>query len=748
MKIKEKPLTHTEKAIASVNLEALTARCNAFIGISQSHPDVFEKRIRRLGVQGGNLLTPDLASELVSRELGFNSWTEMSALVEEESASFDSMERAVVAAAYVGNVEKARLLYSRHHLLLRDSPSVALALGLEGALELTKKIDVNQRMGPMGWHPLVYACCVHSSQSKESRIVRRDVVRSMLSKGADASVGCLESDTIRGYLTVLGGAVGRCKDQQIARQLLKAGAGIDDGPTLYEGSAIWHAVKEDDVGSVNLLLESKPPLWHLCHALPHAIDLGSKTIIASLLKAGADPNWDKTALSYRGGSVHEAVVTDAPPYLIEQLVAAGGSLTQRDNCGRTPLAVATALNRTRAIDLLRNHGAKLDECELIDRWFGECFAENINSATELSQSLPDPGNWRYEDHLWLRFATSIGAFKSVELMLEGGANPNAVDYDGLAALHCAAMLGDAQMCKLLVEAGADVETLDYEGRTPLDIALEDVNCQDDLIEILEGVHETRSPLRLSRSDMDAFEEAASSIPVGDLTNLRRICDERPHFARARSPRPHRCTLLNYVGVNGFEGERQVTPQNVLEIMNYLIDDLGSDSRALTYTYRGGPGNDTVGLLSSSDHPRERGLTMAMIHKLAKAGADVSDGWKFLVEMQDARTEGVLGAFLEGADMTKVSAVEAFIESTNLNDAQFVEALLRAGLDPNATISGGVRAIHQAAINGNQQLVELLLANGADPGLKDSTFDGTAAGWADAGGHEELATWIWQRTEKR
>jgi ankyrin repeat protein len=41
--------------------------------------------------------------------------------------------------------------------------------------------------------------------------------------------------------------------------------------------------------------------------------------------------------------------------------------------------------------------------------------------------------------------------------------------------------------------------------------------------------------------------------------------------------------------------------------------------------------------------------------------------------------------------------------------------LDAGADPNAKQSGGWTPLHAAAMNGNLELVELLLARGADPG---------------------------------
>ena len=75
----------------------------------------------------------------------------------------------------------------------------------------------------------------------------------------------------------------------------------------------------------------------------------------------------------------------------------------------------------------------------------------------------------------------------------------------------------------------------------------------------------------------------------------------------------------------------------------------------------------------------------------------------------------------------------------------VELLVRLGADPNrrGTFGGpdhgqGVPALNVAAQAGRREAVQALLALGADPTLRDELHDGTAAGWAAFGGHEELA----------
>jgi ankyrin repeat protein len=75
----------------------------------------------------------------------------------------------------------------------------------------------------------------------------------------------------------------------------------------------------------------------------------------------------------------------------------------------------------------------------------------------------------------------------------------------------------------------------------------------------------------------------------------------------------------------------------------------------------------------------------------------------------------------------------------------VRGLVELGADVNqrATFGGpdhgeGVTALHLAAQTGRHQAVEALLELGADPTIRDALHDGTPAGWADFGGHPELA----------
>ena len=91
------------------------------------------------------------------------------------------------------------------------------------------------------------------------------------------------------------------------------------------------------------------------------------------------------------------------------------------------------------------------ECLLIDRG-ADINAVNRNGATAL-------------------FNTALmNTVDAARVLLEKGANVNAVNYDGETPLH-RAVISSVEMVKLLIDFGAKVDVKDNEGKTPTDIAV-------------------------------------------------------------------------------------------------------------------------------------------------------------------------------------------------------------------------------------------------------------------------------------
>ena len=596
---------------------------------------------------------------------------------------------------------------------------------------------VNAPTGPNAWPALLYLLnSRYRTHDGPNRSARLDIARELLDLGADPNGGTRESETIRGYRTALGAAIGRARSPDLAKLLLEAGADIADGPTLYEGSAMWEAVRHRDLESLGILLGYHPPQWHACHALPHCLALNDLDFVRLLLDHDADPNWTMGTWGFKGNCLHEAVVLDNDPAIVEALLSKDADVHFRDRGGRTPLAVATCLNRDTHLALLRGSGGKEDDIRPADRWVSTCFAGDERRAARGQ----DPSGLTPIDHVWLCRAVRMGNNDAVRLLLGGGVDPNAVDDDGNRALHLAALSGNTVAVERLIEAGANTQAVNYAGETPFDSAHRGTGTSRDAVLALLVPHRPTQPSVLY-DDPDfaaVFERAADAAVDGDVGTLKRLLHANPVLARARSARPHRCTLLHYLGANGVEGHRQKTPANAVKVIDTLLA-AGADPNASCYTYRGGPDETTVGLLTSSGHPRDAGLTVSMVGALAKGGARVSDVYRLLGELVDRDPRQVAG-FNPESDI----AAQAVVECAGLREREMLFALIDAGVDVNARRGDGATALHQAAIDGDSELVNALLGRGADLSLRDTVYDGTAAGWAFAGGHGELGEVLTER----
>ena len=363
----------------------------------------------------------------------------------------------------------------------------------------------------------------------------------------------------------------------------------------------------------------------------------------------------------------------------------------------------------------------------------------------LEESDEVAGSFRPTDHVWLGRALRTGNVAAARLMLEAGFDANAHDDDGQFPLHVAASRGDVAAVEcLLGEDGskpyADPKATDYAAETALDHALRlnDEDVRDRLAELL--ANDITDEVRPRNDDpmfAEKFEQAADAVVAGGADALAKMLADLPMLAEARSSRAHRCTLLNYLGANGFEHERQKTPPTAVQIIELLLA-AGSDPNASSYTYRGGPGANTMALLTSSSHPQRAGLTIPMVAALARGGAKVGAEYELLCALHEADRDQRLDAALAQIDVEAPATAEALVQAAATNERMLLLALLDAGVDINAPGNQSIRALHQAAFYGHEELVDLLLERGANPTLTDDLYNGVAAGWARAGEHEALA----------
>ena len=87
------------------------------------------------------------------------------------------------------------------------------------------------------------------------------------------------------------------------------------------------------------------------------------------------------------------------------------------------------------------------------------------------------------------------------------------------------------------------------------------------------------------------------------------------------------------------------------------------------------------------------------------------------------------------DRARVQRPDAVLTAVEVGRASAVRLLVELGFDVHA--GHRITPLHQAAYDGDVELVALLLELGADPARRDHSFDATPLGWAEHN-HQEAA----------
>ena len=245
-----------------------------------------------------------------------------------------------------------------------------------------------------------------------------------------------------------------------------------------------------------------------------------------------------------------------------------------------------------------------------------------------------------------------------------------------------------------------------------------------------------------------FEAAADAIVAGDEATLHELLRDHPALVRARSTRAHHATLLHYVAANGVEDFRQRTPDNALAIARMLID-AGADVDAVADSYGGGSHQTTLNLLVSSVHPARANLQAPLVELLLDAGAAIEgldgDGSPLLTSLafqypdaaealarRGARVHTVLAA----AGLGREDLVRRFVDASGhaIADGPLASVRwLRLPRDPQAHLE---RALIWAAALGRTAMVEFLSMQHVNLGATDDQGL-TAMHWAAVQGHQDV-----------
>ncbi len=287
------------------------------------------------------------------------------------------------------------------------------------------------------------------------------------------------------------------------------------------------AIQNHDLAAVRATLAADKALANATDAagntpLMHAAYAGTFATMVVLFEAGANVN----AANLRNATALHWAVHDADK--VRLLLMKGAGINARTIEGRTPLYTAAQLPAGgTTIKLLVEVGADLEARTIVGNT--PLFAAAIGGADNV-RVLVDKG--ADVNAVSLSGATPLMATSGgevVSLLVSRGADVTTRSKRGESALADAARRGDVAAAKLLLDKGADVNAVDYRGYTPLILAAQHDRDSPELVRLL-----------LSRgADVHAVAEGHTALTIAARrgeTELVRLLREATANARPAAQR--------------------------------------------------------------------------------------------------------------------------------------------------------------------------------------------------------------------